>query len=298
MKGRLALDAFLSMRAADLRLARLTHDVPLPVATGLEIGAGGNPLALPETCVAEYVDYERTAATQLPGGVDVDHVWAGSGSLSAQISPAAGYDFVIGSQVAQYVPNFLGWLRGLAEVLRPGGVLNLSLPDRRFTFDIRRQVSTLGELLEAYYHDYARPSLRQVFDHTYTAVAMEPSRLWSEEVRVADLPRFCGEHALELAHENVRCAHRDGAYILCHCWVFTPLSFLELIADVTRLGLFPLVINQFSPTEPGSFEFFVSFRRDAEERPAELKQMQLAAIDYLTRLVQRQLRQAGLFAGS
>ncbi|MBK3400017.1 MULTISPECIES: hypothetical protein [Methylobacterium] len=40
--GSLSLDAFLTRRAADRRLARLTHDMPLPEARALEFGPGCN----------------------------------------------------------------------------------------------------------------------------------------------------------------------------------------------------------------------------------------------------------------
>ena len=294
------------MRAANARLARLTHDIPLPKATGLEIGAASHPLLFPAEFEIRYVDFERSEATQLPCGADIDIVWPGAGALADAIArdvgrPDAGeqvgsYDFAVASQVAQYVPNLLGWFAGIFAVLRVGGVLNLSLPDRRFTFDIGRKPSTLGEAVEAFLLDYAKPSLRQVFDHTYGAMALEPARLWSEPLRVEDLPRFCGEHALELAHANVTRVRDSGAYVLCHCWVFTPLSFLDLIEGATRLGLFPFVMNQFSATEPGSFEFFASFRRDGETDPPRLRTIQLAAIHHLRAIVERRRRTAELFA--
>lgn len=292
MSRSLSLDEFLAQRAKDRRLARLTHDVVLPVATGLEFGAAENPLALPDGITVEYVDYAKDACSDRPGAVAVDYAWTGSGSLQAVVG-RSGYDFAIAAQVAQYVPNLLGWFRGIYEVLRPGGVLNLSLPDRRFMFDLKRHPSTLGEGVEALLLDLDRPSPRQIFDHTYGTVALDPTRVWREDTDPAALPPLSGGHALALAHKHAReTFSAEGRYVTCHCWVFTPFSFLDLIEGASRLGLFPFVVSQFSATEPGSFEFYVCVRRDAEEDPETLLRMQLGAIAYVRDIARQHQRVA------
>ena len=107
---------------------------------------------MPDGFVEGYVDYKpRETLSSLPIGIPYI-VWSGAGAL-APLCPRSDYDFAVAVQVAQYVPNLLGWFRGIHDVLRPGGVLNLTLPDRRFTFDVMRKPSTLGELLEAFHTD-------------------------------------------------------------------------------------------------------------------------------------------------
>ena len=292
--GRLSFDEFLTLRSSDRRVARLTHDIPLPVARGLEVGPGGDPLPLPDGFRVEYVAHETDPTRGHGGGVAIDHVWAGAGSLAERCGRRAHYDFAIAAQVAQYVPNLLGWFKGLHEVLRVGGVLNVSLPDKRFMFDVHRHTSTIGEAVEAYHQDLARPSLRQLFDHTFFAADVDPARIWSEPGVAARVGRLSGEHALALADEQCREVLASGRYITCHCWVFTPLTFLDLLEAASRLGLFPFVMNQVSVTEPGGFEFFASFRRDAETRTDALLATQLSAIGHLRGIVERHLQRARL----
>jgi len=292
-RGALSFDEFLALRGRDRRLARLTHDIVLPIARGLEFGALTLPTQLPEGFSVEYVDYAADAGAGSAGAVRVDHVWTGAGVPSFA---GSSYDFAIAAQVAQYVPNLLGWFRGIFASLRIGGVLNLSLPDRRFMFDVKRKPSTLGEALEAYHLNFARPSLRQVFDHTYGAAAVEPARLWSEDVDVDALPSFCGEHALALAYKGLRDGLTSDVYTLAHCWVFTPLSFLEMIEGASRLGVFSFVISQFASTEPKECEFFVCLRRDSEDDPKRLLNKQLGAIDYV-RSIARQRQQTARALG-
>lgn len=293
--GSLTLDAFLARRAADRRLARLTHDMPLPEARGLEFGPGDNPTPLPEGVKVAYLDHALDAGAGLPGAAPIDHAWTGSGPLAPLVGREP-YDIAIAAQVAQYVPNLLGWLRGIHGVLRAGGVLNLSLPDKRFMFDATRPVSTLAELVEADLLGLTRPSPRQLFGHASEVRAVAPAQIWAgEDPAVA--PRLAGEAALPHAHAQAEAALAAGTYVPCHCWVFTPEAFLDLVAGATRLGLFPFVLNRIGATEVGGFEFYVSMRRDAEEDPDALRRMQEGAIDHLGRLLAQQRRTATLLAG-
>lgn len=292
--GSLSLDAFLARRSTDRRLARLTHDIPLPEAQGLEFGPADNPTALPEGIRVLYVDHALGAGADRPGAVPIDHAWTGSGSLVEGLG-RQGFDFAIAAQVAQYVPNLLGWFRGIHDALRPGGVLNLTLPDRRFMFDAGRADSTIAELVEADLLAYTRPSPRQIFAHTHQALAIDPERIW-EGADPAEAPRLCGDAALTRAHAQAVEALAPGAYPGCHCWVFTPLAFLDALEAAARLGLFPMVLNRIAATEPGGFEFSVSMRRDAETDPEALRGMQAGAIDHLRGILRRQQRTARLLA--
>ncbi|HJE22794.1 MAG TPA: class I SAM-dependent methyltransferase [Methylorubrum populi] len=292
--GSLSLDTFLARRSADRRLARLTHDIPLPEAEGVEFGPANNPTALPERLRVAYVDHALDAQADLPGAAPIDCAWTGTGSLTEALG-RDGLDFAIAAQVAQYVPNLLGWFRGIHAALRPGGVLNLSLPDRRFMFDAGRSDSTIAELIEADLLGYTRPSPRQMIAHTYQARAVEPGQVWAGE-DPARAPRLCGDAALALAHLQARDALASGAYANCHCWVFTPLSFLTVVDEASRLGLFPFVLNRIAATEPGSFEFYVSMRRDGEADPQALQGLQGGAIAHLREILERQHRTAKLLA--
>jgi hypothetical protein len=147
--------AFLQQRDEQPWLARLTHNVHLPEARGLEIGAAHNPTPLPDGHLVEYVDYSPQPAGAGEDWVKVDHVWAGNGPLTAICGQGQAYQFAIARHVAQYVPNLLGWFRGIFDVLETGGVLNLSLPDHRFIFDCARRTSTIAEAVEALHANYS-----------------------------------------------------------------------------------------------------------------------------------------------
>ncbi len=276
------------------RVALLTRGADPATQRGVEFGALNNPVVRKEDGDISFVDYTTTEQLRAyPHGpsidkaafVEVDHVWPGSGSLAEVIGDQPPFDYAIASHVIEHVPNVLGWLRGIHDVLRPGGILNLAIPDRRYTFDLRRHPSTLGELVEADLMRFAWPSVRQVFDHCVTAVAMPAGEPWRSDVDVDRLPVLSGGLAMRLAFDQAREVAGEGRYFDSHCWVFTPKSFLDLLRGATELGLLPFVLGEFQPTEAGEFEFFATLRRSFAE-PATLDE-RLAAIDLHRRALDR-----------
>lgn len=292
--GSLSLDTFLSRRSAERRLARLTHDVGLPEGRGLEFGAASKPTPLPDGLRVTYLAPAVDTAAERPETVQADYAWAGSTSLADRLG-RTDYDFAIAAHAAHRVPNLLGWFRGIHAVLRPGGVLNLSLPDRRYTSDVSRRESTIAELVEADLLAYEHPSLRQIFAHTYETRTVDPAAIWNG-LDVSQAPRLFAESALPLAHARAAEALASANHTACHCWVFTPLSFLAVIEEAMRLGRFPFVFNQIAGTDPGGHEFFVSMRRDVQDDLQALRPMQEGSIHYLRAILQRQRRIAELVA--
>jgi SAM-dependent methyltransferase len=60
------------------------------------------------------------------------------------------YDFLLGSHVLEHCANPIKAIGEWLRVIRAGGILLLVLPDKRFTFDHRRNVTTFEHLLDDY----------------------------------------------------------------------------------------------------------------------------------------------------
>jgi hypothetical protein len=125
---------------------------------GLEFGALNNPVVRPEHGDIRFVDYTTTEGLRARPHADtidksaivnVDYIWPGSGSLAEVINTGELFDYAIASHVIEHVPNIVGWCFGIADVLTSGAVFNLAIPDKRYTFDVRRKLTTLGEVVEA-----------------------------------------------------------------------------------------------------------------------------------------------------
>jgi SAM-dependent methyltransferase len=119
---------------------------------GLEIGALHNPLRVPSSARVRYVDrltvpelerqYPELRREKL---VAVDIVDDGEHLTTV---PDASQDFVIANHFLEHCQDPLGALESMLRVLRPGGVLYLAVPDRRFNFDADRPVTPLEHVLE------------------------------------------------------------------------------------------------------------------------------------------------------
>jgi SAM-dependent methyltransferase len=61
--------------------------------------------------------------------------------------PPGSLDFLIASHVLEHLPFPLKALRAWYDALAPGGVLLLKVPDKRHTFDVRRERTPLQHLI-------------------------------------------------------------------------------------------------------------------------------------------------------
>lgn len=118
---------------------------------GIEIGALHCPLKVPRTAHVNYVDrmtvedlrrhYPELQREKL---VNVDIV--DDGELLATITDCS-QDFVIANHFIEHCENPLLALDNMFRVLKPGGCLYLTVPDKRHTFDVGRPSTTQEHLL-------------------------------------------------------------------------------------------------------------------------------------------------------
>lgn len=255
---------------------------------GIEIGPLNRPIVKATEGRIEYVDHLPTEALRQKyaadpnvdenGLVPISYVW-GDATLPAAVGHKQ-FDYVVASHVIEHVPDVVSWLAEIAAVLKPGGILALAIPDMRWTFDCRRQPTSFAEVIEAFLEKRRKPALRQVIDHFWEQAAVPDAvttpDLWRGRRRFAEIP---------LVNANLRGATgmawlngiadtlRNGGYIDSHCQVFTPWSFVEILATCAKLGLLQFSMVFFQDTREDDIEFFVSLRKlpdslTAEERTA------------------------------
>jgi predicted SAM-dependent methyltransferase len=179
---------------------------------GLEIGALHNPLNVPRSARVRYVDRLRVEELRMHypelGGerlVDVDIL--DDGEVLATIGDAS-QDFVIANHFLEHCEDPLAALANMMRVLRPGGVLYLAVPDKRYTFDAARPVTTVDHLLRDH-REGPKASRREHFEE------------WARLVDGADDPTA---HATALLER--------GYSIHYHVW--TQAELLELLVVAKR----------------------------------------------------------------
>jgi len=199
-------------------LGRLTVADRHLVGEGLEIGALQDPLPVRRGVKVRYVDIADTEALRQlhprKAGrhlVDVDIV--DNGERLATIGDRT-QDFVIANHFLEHCEDPIGTLRNLLRVVRPGGVVYLSVPDKRFTFDSDRPSTTVEHVVR---------------DHENGPEASRRGH-YEEVVRLA--MKVQGEAAVAEAVEELTA---QDFRIHFHCW--TQTDFLHLLCTLqTRVG--------------------------------------------------------------
>lgn len=193
---------------------------------------------------------------------EIDVIWDGQGPFPRQDVRLV---YAVASHVLEHVPNPIAWMRTVASLLRRGGCLSLALPDMRFTFDIHRSQSNVGELLDADRENRTRPSLRQIWDHAALYSEVDLARIWEA---FPECPANGIEPDIARGNELVsRALH--GEYVDVHCWVFTQERFLRLMCDLASMGYSDFYIEEFFPVVHGTNEFIVILRKKLEQWDTE-----------------------------
>jgi SAM-dependent methyltransferase len=118
---------------------------------GIEIGALGTPLPVPKSARVEYVDRLsvndlREHYPELAGVEIVEPDVITDGERLEAIGDST-QDFVIANHFVEHCQDPIGAIRNMLRVLRPGGILYLAIPDKRFTFDVDRPLVSLDHLV-------------------------------------------------------------------------------------------------------------------------------------------------------
>jgi len=230
------------MRAA--RRARIVGGADLRQGRCLEIGPLANPVVSPEVADVRYVDvvdrfglvahYAGDPAVD-PDAIPEQHFWLTRpdgtvSTLAEAVAADAPYQHVVASHVIEHVPDMIGWLRDVAEVLTWDGVLLLAVPDRRYCFDVHRTPATVGQVVQAHLDGDRTPSVRAVLDHFMRAVEFGADQAWAGES-----PPTQPAHPLDDVRRHLA-RQQAGEYVDCHVWPLTPHGFADLLDDLLALG--------------------------------------------------------------
>lgn len=247
------------------RRAAVVEGLDLAHQRGIEIGALDKPLISRADGPVLYVDYMDAPSLKMrwrhnpqikPHRIEVDRVWRDKPLLEV-MGPDAPLDYVVAAHVIEHAPNMIGWLAQIHDTLRDGGELRLVIPDKRFTFDTLRRVSSLPELVVAHLEKATKPTALCVLDCLLHAAEVSAAQAWLGDLNVKPGRSFTD--AVEFARRVVE----DGVDQDVHCWVFTPYSFADVMAHLAAEGWVQFACTSFHDTPVNSLEFFVTARRSA-----------------------------------
>lgn len=126
------------------------------VGDGIEIGAGTLPLRVPPSARVRYVDdIDRDVLIARAGGdflgrnldvSDAPVVDVVDDAQTLATFPDESVDFVIANHVLEHLEDPIGALENFARATRSKGIVFLTLPDARYSFDYLRERTTVQHL--------------------------------------------------------------------------------------------------------------------------------------------------------
>jgi 2-polyprenyl-3-methyl-5-hydroxy-6-metoxy-1,4-benzoquinol methylase len=230
---------------------------------GLEIGPSFRPIA-PKRAGFNVRSLDHLSAEDLRkkyandkvdvGQIeDVDYVWGGE--PFAKLVGHQRFDWVIASHVIEHTTCLITFLNDCDSILKDTGVLSLAIPDKRYCFDVYREKTGLGKVIDVATRHPSVHSARTAAEAFLNTAMMNGDPGWHA---LAQGPlKF--SHTLSEAKKAIERIEKDGAFIDMHNWVFTPTSFRLLVEDLFNLGYISLREMTFRPTQ--GHEFFVTLSR-------------------------------------
>lgn len=244
-----------------LILQAISRFVDLEKAIGLEVGPLDTPVLQKSQYQVKYLDYDTTEALKEKYAerprrdatkiVDVDYALCGR-SLKETVGDAR-FDYIFGSHCIEHVPDMIGWLQDAAEILTANGKILLIVPDKRYTFDIARPCTTLGQFIENHLTQKQMPSTADVVDQLYYRVTVNSKAVWDGSVDYAEL---CVRNQISRRRVDALAAKSRTEYVDAHCNVFASATFREVITELSRLGFHAFVIEELIGPEAPKLDFF------------------------------------------
>lgn len=227
-------------------LMGLSLDLP-----GLEVSPLFRPIAIKSKHNVYYTDYTSAEESRIKHAnyehdeiMEIDFIWYPGKRLINCIDNEMRFDWAVSSHVLEHVPDPIGWLIEVFEVLKPGAVFSLALPDKRFCYDKFRRDTDVADLIDMWIRRQRIPSPRQIFDFLSRSVdgsgepgqrAFEVAKNFEEADRT-----YTDDQALEF----VKYVWTTGNYLDVHCSVFTPESFVEIFKNINKLGILNVEISE------------------------------------------------------
>lgn len=220
-----------------LALAMIRADRPVDVrqrvarkyirGNGIEIGALHKPLPLPRKARVIYVD--RMTASELKdhypelGPVELAPVSVVSDGETLDALPDQSRDFVIGNHFIEHTEDPIRTLKNWLRVLRPGGIVYVSIPDSRLTFDHPRERTSIEHLVRDHREGPAVSRREHFLEWVEKVAKVEPARFEAEADRL----------------------ERERASIHFHVW--EPRGFIEFLSYCRATLRLPFKAECFQP---------------------------------------------------
>jgi hypothetical protein len=235
---------------------------------GLEIGPHNQPMVKKNEGPIKFLDYLNRSeliasdphVSYLDDIPETDYIVKSNDYL---LYVKDKFDYLIAAHVLEHAPNFIGSFQQFCEMLNPGGVLFIALPDKKFTFDKYRTNTMLSHVLYDYFNKVEKASIEHLIEDF----------LYYDRQFIGSDQNIEERLSLNLISTKVTTEPHIGL----HCHVFQSETILDtLIKPILAMNLVKFILLEFCPasSERGG-EMIMLFRK---EQPTQ----QISEIEFLS----------------
>ena len=193
----------------------------------------------------------------------IDFVWKPGDRFKHSCPDGVMFDYAVASHVMEHVPNPVGWLNEILEVVKVGGKIVLFLPDRNHTFDYFRNESQFCDLVNLWIEQPSVPTPLQVLDFMTNCFAHYSHVKWGADGAPIDTERpYTDVDAINTA-VNV---YVNGSYTDIHCTVYNPKTVKALFERIAQHGLMNVSVSDIH-VEHGEFLMILTKLGEPERTP-------------------------------
>lgn len=226
----------------------------------------------------DFATQQELRARYAGSGVDVNAIepvdFVSRGGPVLDYVPAehhGTFDAVLASHVIEHFPDPIGWFRALSVLTRPGAVVSLIVPDKRWCFDFFRPLTSAAHWMEAHRARRTRHTRATRYEYETCVLWNDMQHAWSPGVPLRNPAWAASPPAAAHAIFTTPADPEEGEYVDCHAWCFTPSSFELLVTELHVLGEIDFRPVHSYPTE--ACEFFITLER-SETRETDVGRLQ------------------------
>jgi SAM-dependent methyltransferase len=210
--------------------------------TGIEIGALCYPTLFKNESDVLYLD--RISTTQLYDEFAADYPNEKIMNVDIvshdqplrDILKDQHFDYFIANHVIEHIPDIIGWLSDIYDLLNDDGFIFLAVPDKRFTFDQKRMETSCGHIIM----DYETGGICDAAEHIIDALLYHEQQ---PEINLSEI--------------------KAGRYnFIHHHHVFNYETFLELIiTPLLKLKYLKYSVVEYSHSTALGYEFVIILQK-------------------------------------
>ncbi len=212
--------------------------------------------------LVERIDREGLHKWNLPNyGVPYIHHVEKTGNLS-KINKK--YDIVLSNNCIEHQLNLIDHLNQVYDLLNDGGLYIVICPDKRYCFDHFLPETNLADVIEDFYLNRERHSLKAFIEHNSLTTHNDPQRHWNNDHgQYGDAKNEIEKsEPLNLTRDDIENYFYDKSIFEdVHNYKFTSFNFGGIMTSLKKMNYIKLDIIKSSPALENSFNFTVVFQK-------------------------------------